>query len=60
MRPRPSTSAPRRAAAFDIYALYNKETDQVTIRGALTQDTPGIIAAKLTDPRTQRHGKVMK
>jgi DNA invertase Pin-like site-specific DNA recombinase len=38
--------------AFDIYALYNKETDQVTIRASLTQDTPGIIAALLADPRT--------
>jgi hypothetical protein len=26
--------------------------DQVTIRAVLTQDTPGIIAALLTDPRT--------
>jgi len=35
-----------------IYALCNKEMDQVTIRAVLTQDTPGIIAALLTDPRT--------
>jgi hypothetical protein len=38
--------------AFGIYALYNREMDQVTIRAVLTQDTPGIIAALLTDPRT--------
>jgi site-specific DNA recombinase len=36
--------------AFDIYALYNKETNQVTLRAALTQDTPGTIAALLADP----------
>jgi hypothetical protein len=39
-------------AAFDIYALYSKDTDQVTIRAVLTEDTPGIIAALLGDPRT--------
>ena len=38
--------------AFDIYALYNKDMDQVTIRAVLTQDTPAIIAALLNDPRT--------
>jgi hypothetical protein len=38
--------------AFDTYALYNRETDQVTIRAVLTQDAPGIIAALLADPRT--------
>ena len=39
-------------AAFDIYALYSKDTDQVTIRAVLTEDTPGIIAALINDPRT--------
>jgi hypothetical protein len=39
-------------AAFDIYALYSKDTNQVTIRAVLTEDTPGIIAALLSDPRT--------
>jgi hypothetical protein len=39
-------------AAFDIYALYNKDTNQVTIRATLTGDTPGIIAALINDPRT--------
>jgi hypothetical protein len=39
-------------AAFDIYALYSKDTNQVTIRAVLTEDTPGIIAALLNDPRT--------
>jgi site-specific DNA recombinase len=39
-------------AAFDIYALYSKDTNQVTIRAVLTEDTPGTIAALLNDPRT--------
>jgi hypothetical protein len=39
-------------AAFDIYALYNKDTDQVTIRASITEDTPRTIAALLADPRT--------
>jgi DNA invertase Pin-like site-specific DNA recombinase len=38
--------------AFDIYALYNKDDDQVTIRATLTDDTPLTIAALLNDPRT--------
>jgi hypothetical protein len=37
--------------AFDIYALYSKDTGQVTIRAVLTEDTPGIVAL-LNDPRT--------
>jgi hypothetical protein len=39
-------------AAFDIYALYNKDMDQVTIRASITEDTPRTIAALLADPRT--------
>jgi hypothetical protein len=38
-------------AAFDIYALYSKDTGQVTIGAVLTEDTPGIVAL-LNDPRT--------
>ncbi len=38
-------------AAFDIYALYNKDMDQVTIRASITDDTPRTIAALLNDPR---------
>jgi hypothetical protein len=39
-------------AAFDIYVLYNKDMDQVTIRASITEDTPRTIAALLNDPRT--------
>jgi hypothetical protein len=39
-------------AAFDIYALYSKDMDQVTIRASVTDATPRTIAALLTDPRT--------
>jgi site-specific DNA recombinase len=39
-------------AAFDIHALYNKDTDQVTIWATITADTPRTIAALLNDPRT--------
>lgn len=38
-------------AAFDIYALYSKDTGQVTIRAVPAEDTPGIVAL-LNDPRT--------
>jgi hypothetical protein len=38
--------------AFDIYALYNKETDQVTIRAALTQNTPRHHRRPADRPRT--------
>jgi hypothetical protein len=39
-------------AAFNVSALYSKDTDQVTIRASLTEDTPQTVAALLTDPRT--------
>jgi len=39
-------------AAFDIQALYSKDTDQVTIWATLTEDTPRTIAALINDPRT--------
>jgi hypothetical protein len=39
-------------AAFQVQALYNNDDDQVTIRAALTADTPRTVAALLTDPRT--------
>ena len=39
-------------AAFDIYALYNKDDDQITIRATLTHDTPRTVTALLNDPRT--------
>ena len=35
-----------------MQALYNNDDDQVTIRAALTADTPRTVAALLTDPRT--------
>jgi len=38
--------------AFQVQALYNKDTDQVTIWATLTEDTPRTIAALLEDPRT--------
>jgi site-specific DNA recombinase len=39
-------------AAFQIQALYNKDTNQITIWATLTEDTPRTIAALLEDPRT--------
>ena len=39
-------------AAFDIHALYSKDTDQVTIWATLTSDTPRTIDALINDPRT--------
>lgn len=51
------TSAPDRIkegllAAFDISVLYRHDLGQVTIRAALTGDTPRTTAALLDDPRT--------
>jgi hypothetical protein len=51
------TDAPARIkeallAAFDISVLYRHDLGQVTIRAALTGDTPRTIAALLDDPRT--------
>jgi hypothetical protein len=46
--PNPQTS--RNTA--DIHALYNKDTDQVTIWATLTGDAPRTIDALLNDPRT--------
>jgi len=39
-------------AAFDIQILYRSDMHQVTIRAALTDDTPRTITALLDDPRT--------
>jgi hypothetical protein len=38
--------------AFDIHALYRQPMKQATIWATITDDTPGTIAALLTDPRT--------
>jgi hypothetical protein len=38
--------------AFDIHALYRQHMKQATIWATITDDTPGTIAALLTDPRT--------
>jgi hypothetical protein len=51
------TAAPDRIkegllAAFDISVLYRHDLGQVTIRAALTGDTPRTTAALLTNPRT--------
>lgn len=51
------TDAPARLieqllAAFDIQALYSKDTHQATIWATLTDATPRAINALLTDPRT--------
>lgn len=51
------TAAPDRVkagllAAFDISVLYRRDLGQVTIRAALTGDTPRTIAALLDDSRT--------
>ena len=39
-------------AAFNVSALYDRDTHQVTIRASFTEDTPQTVAALLTDPRT--------
>ena len=39
-------------AALDIHATYRADKNQATIRATITDATPGIIAALLTDPRT--------
>jgi site-specific DNA recombinase len=51
------TSAPdplkaRLYAAFDIQALHRAPKNQATIWATITPATPGIVAALLTDPRT--------
>ena len=66
-RPRPARRAARRRGtcpgaparikdglldAFDIQVLYRHDHGQVTIRAALTDDTPRTITALLDDPRT--------
>jgi site-specific DNA recombinase len=39
-------------AAFQVQALYRADQHQATIRATITDQTPGIIQALLTDPRT--------
>jgi hypothetical protein len=39
-------------AAFDIQALYRQHMKQATIWATITDDTPGTVAALLSDPRT--------
>jgi DNA invertase Pin-like site-specific DNA recombinase len=39
-------------AAFRVHALYRAEPHQATITATITDQTPGIIAALLNDPRT--------
>jgi hypothetical protein len=39
-------------AAFQVHALYRAQQNQATITATITDQTPGIIAALLTDPRT--------
>jgi hypothetical protein len=36
--------------AFDIHALYRQPMKQATIWATITDDTPGTIAALVTDP----------
>jgi hypothetical protein len=39
-------------AAFQVHALYRAQPHQATITATITDQTPGIIAALVTDPRT--------
>ena len=39
-------------AAFQVHALYRAHLHQATITATITDQTPGIIAALITDPRT--------
>ena len=48
----PATIRETLYAAFDIQCLYRQDTSQVTIWATITDTTPAIIAALLTDPRT--------
>ena len=48
----PATIRETLYAAFDIQCLYRQDTSQVTIWTTITDTTPAIIAALLTDPRT--------
>jgi hypothetical protein len=39
-------------AAFDIHCLFRQEANQATVWATITDTTPAIINALLTDPRT--------
>jgi hypothetical protein len=39
-------------AAFQVHALYRAQQHQATITATITDQTPGIIAALISDPRT--------